>query len=186
MSTTGIIVIVLAVVVVAIALLWIIQKRRSEKLHAQFGPEYGRTVAEFGDRRKAESELERRQKRIEKFHIRMISREERDRFAEAWRADQARFVDNPQEAVVQAHQLVTEVMRAQGYPVSSEFEQNAADLSAEHPRVVEHYRLACDIATRQENGRASTEDLRNAMVNYRVLFEELLGAPVSPSEEVRR
>jgi hypothetical protein len=159
---------------------------RSEKLHAQFGPEYGRTVAEFGDRRKAESELERRQKRIEKFHIRIISREERDRFAEAWRVDQARFIHNPQEAVIQAHQLVTEVMRARRYPVSSEFEQNAADLSAEHPRVVEHYRLACDIATRQENGRASTEDLRNAMVNYRVLFEELLGVPVSTSEEVRR
>ena len=175
-----------AVVIVAIALLWYIQKRRSERLHAQFGPEYGRTLAEYGDRRKAESELERRQKRIEKFRIRMIPHEERDRFAEAWRADQARFVDEPQQAVVQAHQLVTEVMRARGYPVSSEFEQNAADLSVEHPRVVEHYRLACDIAARQESGRASTEDLRNAMVNYRVLFEELLGSPVSQTEEVRR
>src|SRR5262249_2912733 len=132
------------------------------------------------------SELERREKRIEKFHIRPISSEDRDRFAEAWRADQAKFVDEPQEAVTQAQQLVNDVMRARGYPVSSEFEQNAADLSVEHARVVEHYRLACDIAARQENGRASTEDLRKAMMNYRVLFEELLGTPVSQSEEVRR
>jgi hypothetical protein len=169
-----------------VALLWYIQKRRSERLHAKFGPEYGRAVAEYGDQKKAESELERRQKRIEKFEIRVISPEQRDHFADAWRSDQARFVDEPQQAVAQAHQLVNEVMKVRGYPVSAEFKQNAADLSVDHPQVVEHYRAACEIATRQESGKASTEELRQAMVNYRALFEELLGIPVSQPEEVRR
>ncbi len=186
MPIATVIIIVIAVAVVAMALLWLLQKRRSERLHTKFGPEYGRALEEFGDRRKAESELERRQKRIEKFEIRPISPEDRNRFAEAWRADQARFVDEPQSAVVQAHQLVNEVMKARGYPVSAEFEQTADDLSVEHPRVVEHYRLACDIAKRQENGQANTEDLRKAMVSYRTLFEDLLGVSVSHPEEVRR
>ena len=186
MSTAAIIVGVFAITALAMALLWYFQKRRSERLHTKFGPEYGRALEEFGDRRKAESELERRQKRIEKFEIRPIAPEDRNRFAEAWRADQARFVDEPQSAVVQAHQLVNEVMKARGYPVSAEFEQTADDLSVEHPRVVEHYRLACDIAKRQENGQANTEDLRKAMVSYRALFEDLLGVSLSHPEEVRR
>ncbi len=185
MSTEAVIIIVAAIAVVFVALFWY-QKRRSERLHHQFGPEYQRAVAEYGDRRKAESELERRQKRIEKFEMRSISRDERDRFADAWKADQARFVDEPREAVARAHQLVTEVMKARGYPVSEEFEQNAADLSVEHPSVVEHYRLACAIMARQERGDANTEDLRNAMVSYRTLFEELLGTPVNHIDEVRR
>jgi len=186
MSTAAIIVIVAAVVFVAVALLWYLQKRRSERLHTQFGPEYQRALSEYGERGKAESELERRQKRIEKFEIRVLSRDERDRFTESWKSVQARFVDDPADAVTRAHKLVNEVMKTRGYPVSAEFEENAADLSVEHPRVVEHYRLACDIAKRQESGQANTEDLRQAMVSYRALFEDLLGVPVSQPEEVRR
>ena len=186
MSTAAIIVGVFAITAVAMALLWYLQKRRSERLHTKFGPEYERTLAEYGDRRKAESELENRQKRIEKFEIRVLSREERDRFAESWKSVQARFVDDPQQALTWAHKLLNEVMKTRGYPVSAEFEENAANLSVEHPRVVENYRLACDIARRQEGGQANTEDLRQALVSYRMLFEDLLGVPVSPGEEVRR
>jgi hypothetical protein len=186
MSTAAIIVIVFAITAIAMALLWYLQKRRSERLHTKFGPEYDRTLAEYGDRRKAESELETRQKRIEKFEIRVLSREERDRFAESWKSVQTRFVDDPQQAVTWAHKLLNEVMKTRGYPVSAEFEENAANLSVEHPRVVENYRLACDIAKRQESGQANTEDLRQAMVSYRTLFEDLLGVPVSQPEEVRR
>ena len=180
------IIIIAAVVAIALgAFVWC-QRRRTERLHSQFGPEYGRAIAEFGDRKKAEAKLERRQKRIEKFEIRPMSQEDQNRFAAAWRADQARFVDEPREAVARAHELVTEAMKARGYPVSTEFEQNAADLSVEHPRVVENYRLACGIMKRQESGEASTEDLRNAMVSYRTLFEELLDAHVNQIAEVRR
>jgi hypothetical protein len=186
MNTAATIVLVVVIAAIAVAVLWYFQKRRSERLHGRFGPEYDRALAEYGGRRKAESELERREKRIEKFHIRPISRDERERFAEDWRKDQARFVDEPPQAVAQAHKLVNEVMRARGYPVSAEFEQNAVDLSVGHPLVVEHYRVACDIAARQESGQANTEDLRRAMVNYRALFEELLGTRTSQSEEVRR
>ena len=186
MSTAAIIVIVFAITAAAMALLWYLQKRRSERLHTKFGPEYERTLAAYGDRGKAESELESRQKRIEKFEIRVLSREERDRFTESWKSVQARFVDDPAQAVAWAHKLLDEVMKTRGYPVSAEFEENAANLSVEHPRVVENYRLACDIAKRQENGQANTEDLRQAMVSYRMLFEDLLGVPVSQPEEVRR
>src|SRR2546423_11964665 len=146
MSTAAIIVIVFAITAIAIALLWFFQKRRSDRLHTKFGPEYERTLAEYGDRRKAESELESRQKRIEKYEIRGLTREERERFAESWKSVQARFVDEPQQSVTWAHKLLNEVMRTRGYPVSAEFEENAATLSVEHPRVVENYRLACDIA----------------------------------------
>jgi hypothetical protein len=185
MSTAAIIVGVFAITAVAMALLWY-QKRRSERLHTKFGPEYERTLAEYGDRRKAESELESRQKRIEKFEIRVLTQDERDRFTESWKSVQARFVDEPQQSLIWAHKLLNEVMQTRGYPVSAEFEENAANLSVEHPRVVENYRRACDIAGRQESGQANTEDLRQAMVSYRMLFEDLLGVPVSQPEEVRR
>jgi len=177
---------VVAILAIAAAAFLYYQKHRSERLHSSFGPEYDRAITDFGDRRKAESELERRAKRVEQFRIHPLAPEERERFAEAWRMDQARFVDEPREAVTQAHKLVDEVMRTRGYPVSSEFEANAADLSVRHPRVVEHYREACVIAGRQERGEANTEDLRTAMVHYRSLFEELLGARLTESEEVRR
>ena len=186
MSTAAIIVIVFAVTALVIGLLWFTQKRRSERLHTKFGPEYDRALTEYGDRRKAESELQSRQERIEKYEIRALTREERERFAESWKSVQARFVDEPQQAVTWAHKLLDEVMRTRGYPVSAEFQENAATLSVEHPRMVENYRLACDIAKRQESGQANTEDLRQAMVSYRMLFEDLLGVPVNQPEEVRR
>src|SRR4030088_2578734 len=123
MSTAAIIVIVAVVAVVAVALLWYVQKRRSERLHTQFGPEYQRTLSEYGDRRKAESELERRQKRIETYEIRVLTRDERNRFPDSLQSVQAEFVDEPPQAVTWAHKLVNEVMKTRGYPVSGEFEQ---------------------------------------------------------------
>ena len=186
MSTATGIVLVVAIVVIAGAALWYLQRRRTERLHGHFGPEYDRAINEFGDRRRAETELEKRQKRVERYPIRDLSREERERFADRWRSDQARFVDEPQESLREAHRLVNEVMQARGYPVSAEFERNAADLSVDHPRVVQHYIVACDIALRQDKGQVNTEDLRKAMTHYRALFEELLGARVGQAEEVRR
>ena len=186
MNTTVIILLAVLIVAVAVALIFYYRWQRTERLHSRFGPEYERTVTQFGNRQKAESELADRAKRVEGFHIHAIPAEERRRFADAWRAEQARFVDEPEQAVARAHELVNELMRARGYPVSSEFQQNAADLSVDHPRVVEHYRTACLIASRRESGDAKTEDLRAAMVHYRELFEELLGRSVKESEEVRQ
>jgi len=186
MNTTVVILLVVLIVVVAAAIFYYYRRQRSEGLHSRFGPEYDRTITQYGNKQKAEAELERRAKRVQRFHIHEIPEDERRRFAEAWQAEQARFVDAPEQAVVQAHQLVSELMRARGYPVSAEFEQNADDLSVDHPHVVEHYRTACAIANRRENGSSNTEDLRAAMVHYRELFEDLLGRSVTESEEVRR
>jgi len=167
---------------VALAAFLFYQKQRSERLHGKFGPEYDRAVNDFGDRRKAETELERRAKRVERFRIRDLSAQERERFELAWRGVQTRFVDQPEQALGDAHRLVNEVMHDRGYPVSSEFEQNASDLSVEHPRVVEHYRAACLVAAERGAGRANTEDLRKAMIHYRALFEDLLGVPAHQGE----
>jgi hypothetical protein len=185
MNTVTVIVLALALVAIAGAF-WYLQRRRTQRLQGQFGPEYNRAINEFGDRRTAETELERRQERVHHYPIRELPSEERDRFAAAWRADQARFVDEPASAVLEAHVLVNQVMKARGYPVSAEFERNAEDLSVEYSSLVEHYRVACDVAARQQQGRADTEDLRKAMVHYRALFEELLGARVAHTEEIRR
>ena len=129
--------------------------------------------------------LEQREKRVEQLHIRPLTREEGRRFAEAWRADQARFVDDPKAAVIEADRLVGEVMQARGYPVS-DFEQRAADISVHHPHVVENYRAAHEVAVRAKRGEASTESLRQALVYYRKLFEDLLEVEEPALREVKR
>jgi len=171
--------IIVAVVIIAIliaAAWWYSMRQRSEKLRERFGPEYERTVAEKGDTRKAEDELTDRQKRVSKLEIRPLAADERRRFNDEWRAVQARFVDDPSTAVGDADALVGRVMEARGYPVG-DFEQRAADVSVDHPTVLEHYRAAHAVALRHAQGQASTEDLRQAMVNYRALFAELLEEP---------
>jgi len=166
-------IIVIALIVVALLLM---RQRRSQQLQEGFGPEYERTVEERGgDRREAEAELRERQQRRQKFEVRELEPAARDRYAERWRAAQRRFVDEPAPAVGEADALVMEVMRDRGYPVADEFEQRAADVSVDHPEVVEHYRAAHDISGRATAGDASTEDLRQAMVHFRALFVELLG-----------
>jgi hypothetical protein len=176
MDTTLLIVIVIvAIALVAIAAVgWFVaQNKRREELRRGFGSEYDRTVDEYGSRGKAEAELRERQKRVSKFDIKPLEPEQREQYAKSWAATQARFVDSPAEAVGEADTLVNEVMRARGYPMS-DFEQQAVDISVDHPHVVENYRSARAIAERNEASEASTEDLRQAMVHYRELFRDLL------------
>ena len=168
--------IILAVVVV-LALIavgaWFYRRKQSDKLQGRFGPEYDRTVNELGSRTKGESELKAREKRVERLEILALAPSEAARFSEAWQALQTRFVDNPKGVVVQAEQLVRELMEKRGYPMG-DFERRAGDISVDHPDVVANYRAAQAIAVRDQKGTADTEDLRKAVVHYRALFDELL------------
>lgn len=171
---TWVLVAVLIVVVVVLAVL-LMRSRRSHRLQEEFGPEYERAVEERGDRREAEAELAERRERRSQLDIRPLEPGAQERYAERWQAAQRRFVDQPAPAVAEADALVSAVMSERGYPVSDEFDQRAADISVDHPVVVEHYRAAHAISLRATDGDASTEDLRQAMVHFRALFEELLG-----------
>jgi hypothetical protein len=168
----------LAVIVIAgIAAWFILRKRRTGRLRTQFGgAEYDRAVKEDGSRRHAEAGLKERTERVESLNIRPLASGDRARFVDSWRRVQSRFVDDPGGAVTEADQLLRDVMTTRGYPVT-DFEQQAADISVDHPLVMENYRLAHAIAVRQTQGRANTEDLRQAMIHYRTLFEELVGEP---------
>ena len=173
MDTSTAIILAIVVIIAVGAVAWIMMQRRTEELRKRFGPEYDRVITERGDTRQAESELAARQKRVERLDIHPLDPEERDRFVNAWRATQSHFVDAPAEAITDADRLVSQVMRARGYPVG-DFEQRAADISVDHPIVVENYRAARAIAIANERGQAGTEELRQAIVHYRVLFEDLL------------
>lgn len=169
-------IVVAAIIVVAVIAWAIARNRRTAALKSRFGPEYDRTVHERGSATEAETALLERQKRVEKFKMRDLTAEERERFITEWRLVQARFVDDPKRAVTDADDLVMRLMQARGYPMS-DFEQRAADISVDHPRVVDNYRAAHQIAVRQRQGAATTEDLRNAIIYYRSLFDELLQTP---------
>ena len=164
---------IVVVVLIALGLFMLIRQRRSQNLRQQFGPEYKHAVKQYGDPSKAEAELAAREKRVHKLEIRALAPEEHSRFADAWRKAQTRFVDEPSKAVGEANGLIKEVMQTRGYPVG-DFEQRTADISVDHPNVVTNYRAAHYIASRNNKGEATTEDLRQAMVHYRSLFEELL------------
>ncbi|MBI4906210.1 MAG: hypothetical protein HY820_21425 [Acidobacteria bacterium] len=173
MSNTMIILII-ACVVVAAAVVWVlVQRNRSKELRSKFGDEYDRLLAQNTDRRLAEAELQRRRQRVEKMQFRPLTREESDRFSIAWRIEQERFVDDPRGALTRADALICEVMGARGYQASA-FQDRAADISVNHPHLVQQYRSAHDIATRAEQGKADTEAVRIAMQHYRQLFEELV------------
>jgi hypothetical protein len=181
---TILVAVVAVVVVVAIVGFLVARKRRSENLRERFGPEYDRVVKKEGEVRKAEGVLEMRAKRREKFELRPLPGDARGDFAERWRLVQEKFVDDPKGSVSRADELVNEVMAARGYPVA-DFEQRAADISVDHPVVVENYRAAHDIALRHSRGQASTEDMRKAMVHYRSLFDELLENSLPERKEAR-
>lgn len=158
------------------------RKRRTKLLRERFGPEYERTVKREGDIRRAEGVLEFREKRREKLQIRPLPEADRARFAEQWTSVQSLFVDDPKGAVTQADRLLMEVMQARGYP-TGDFEQRAADVSVDHPALVENYRIAHDIALRHDKREASTEDLRRAMIHYRSLFDDLLQTSTTQRRE---
>jgi hypothetical protein len=173
---------VVAIVIVGVVIAAMYARRRSEHLRERFGPEYDRAV---GDGRfRGERELAAREHRVEELDIRPLDSERRDEYARRWRDTQAHFVDAPGEAVQEADGLVAEVMGERGYPVE-DFGQREADLSVHHGDVLDHYRAAHGITMAYRQGQAGTEDLRQAMVHYRALFEELLEtAPADDQPDV--
>ena len=178
---TNLIVLAAVAILIVAALAWLYVRRRrntTAELRKKFGPEYDRAVLVHGAGRKAESKLEDREKRVEKLNIRDLDPMEHERFSKRWESVQSRFIDSPKGAVTEADDLVSALMKARGYPVS-DFDQRAADISVDHPQVVENYRTAHEIALRVGKDAATTEDLRTAMIHYRSLFEELAQVPAS-------
>jgi hypothetical protein len=164
----------LVILLAAIVALFVSQRQKqSQRLQRRFGPEYGRAIDEMGSRTKAEAELEAREKRVGQLTIVSLSPSDAARFTQAWTAMQGRFIDNPKGVVAEADRLVRELMVKRGYPMG-DFERRAADISVDHPAVVENYRAAQSIAVRDGRGEADTEELRKAVVHYRTLFDELL------------
>ena len=182
-SQIVILLVLIAAIVIAAVVFLVARKRRSQNLREQFGPEYDRVVRKEGDVNKGERTLEFRQKHRKSLKIRPLSADEHTRFSSRWKEVQAQFVDDPAGAVAVADALIIEAMQARGYP-TTDFTQQAADISVDHPVVVENYRAAHEIAQRRSRGQASTEDLRQAMVHYRALFSELLEEP--QPEKLRR
>jgi hypothetical protein len=166
-------IVLVLVVVGAIIILVYSRRRRSEKFRDRFGPEYDHTVEVIGDERKAQTELEARQKHVEALDIRPLTENERGRYLADWTAVQTKFVDEPGQAIVDADRLIIEVMQLRAYPVS-DFEQRAADISVNYPALVSNYRAARAIAIKNQLNQADTEELRQAMIYYRSLFDELL------------
>ena len=184
MNTTYIVILVVLVLVVIGVILGLVfaRRRRSEQLHDKFGPEYDHTVQTMGDEKKAQTELNERQKHVEALDIRPLSATERERYQADWTSVQSKFVDDPEQAIVDADRLIIEVMQLRAYPVSN-FEQRAADISVNYPALVTNYRGAREIANKNKLGQANTEELRQAMIYYRSLFEELLKTEPVVGEE---
>jgi hypothetical protein len=185
MNTGLLITILVIVVIVVLVAVLLSQRRRTQRLQQQFGPEYQRTVARTGDQRSAEADLAARQQRRRELNIIALEPAARDRYLEAWRATQGTFVDDPAAATREADTLVAQVMRDRGYPVD-DFEQRAADVSVDHPQVAENYRAAHAIHQANEQGLASTDDLRQAFVHYRSLFAKLLDVEGDDRQEAHR
>lgn len=168
-----IVLIVALLAAIGVAAWLFMQKKRTDQLQQRFGPEYDRAVAEHRDQKSAERELEHRAERVEHLQLRPLAPAERVQFVMRWQSVQAQFVDDPSDATSEADDLVGQVMATRGYPVG-DFEQRAADVSVNHPGVVEHYRAGHALALRSARGEADTEDLRQAFVHFRALFEDLL------------
>jgi len=182
-NTTYIIIAVVLILVVGAILGPIFARRkRSERLHDHFGTEYDHTVQALGDEKKAQTELDERQKHVKSLDIHPLSVEQRERYLAEWTAVQSKFVDEPGQAIIDADDLIMEVMQTRAYPVS-DFEQRAADVSVSYPALVSNYRAARVIALKNEQDQADTEELRQAMIYYRSLFEELLETEAVVVEE---
>jgi FtsZ-interacting cell division protein ZipA len=179
---TGTIVIIIVVIIVVAAIVAGVMYQRRRRLQQRFGPEYDRMVEEKGSKTKAEAELASRQRRVAGLDIRPLDPAARARYQENWAAVQEQFVDSPQEAVMAAQRLVMTVMQERGYPTEGG-DQVMADLSVDHGGVLDHYRAAYDISQRAADNQASTEDLRQAMIHYRALFQDLLGQTSDTTDE---
>lgn len=175
MSSTNIIIAVVVILLIMGIIMAVGFSRRqsTKKLQNKFGPEYDRTVENAGDAKKAQAELLERQKRVDSLNVHPLSESERARYLAEWTAVQAKFVDQPGQATVEADHLIMNVMQARAYPVS-DFEQRAADISVSYPELVTNYRAARKIALKNEQHQADTEELRQAFIYYRSLFAELL------------
>jgi hypothetical protein len=177
---------VVIAVLIVIGVVFVMRRRRSDQLRRRFGPEYERAVLQqHGDARRAEATLADREKRVEGFAIRALSPVDREAYAMEWAAVQRRFVDDPSAAVGTADRLVNRIMTDRGYPMT-DFEQRSADISVSYPAVVQNYRAAHEIFVRHTDGHATTEELRQAMVHYRSLFDELLQPPKIESIDHKR
>lgn len=174
MSPIALIILIVVILVVIAAVAWGVQASRRKKLQSTFGPEYDRVVADSGSRADAEKELREREKRHADLELKPLSEESRAGYTTAWEEVQIQFVDSPEQAVTKADDLVTRLIAERGYP-TGDYDDQLANLSVEHARTLGHYRDAHDISLRNQNGEASTEDLRQALVHYRALFADLLG-----------
>jgi type VI protein secretion system component VasK len=174
MPSWGWILIAIAVLAVLGVVVWrALAQRRTGRLQQRFGSEYDRTLSGAESKRDAEAELQAREERRQKFEIRPLSQATRDRYLQSWQSVQAQFVDDPRGAVASADSLIQSVMAERGYPIE-DFEQRAADISVDHPQVVDNYRHGHRLALASADGSDSTEDLRQAMRHYRALFDELV------------
>jgi hypothetical protein len=186
MNTTYIIVTVVLVLVIGAILGAIFsRRRRSQRFQNKYGAEYDRSVKNTGSEKKAQTELDERQKHVKALNIRPLTVSEREHYLAAWTAVQAKFVDQPGQATVEADHLIMEVMQLRAYPVS-DFEQRAADISVNYPTLVSNYRAAREIAIKNEHKQANTEELRQALIYYRSLFDELLKTETVPPEKKTR
>jgi hypothetical protein len=173
---TIIIAVVLALVVAGVIMMPILVRRtRSKQLQDQFGSEYDLAVQTLGDEKKAQQELEERRKHVEALDIHSLTVNQRERYLADWGAVQAKFVNEPGQAILDADRLIMEVMQLRAYPVA-DFEQRAADLSVNYPALMSNYRAARAIAVKNMQYQADTEELRQALIFYHSLFEELLEA----------
>ena len=175
LNTTTLVAIVAVAVILIVAIGWIAYgANQSKRLKQRFGPEYDAVVGRIG-KAKAEAELKRREKRVKSFEIVPLASADAARFSQAWTRIQGSFVDDPKGVLIEADRLVRELLAKRGYPVV-DFELRAADISVDHPIVVNNYRAAQRIVSLDQRGEASTEDLRKAVVHFRALFDELLGS----------
>ena len=172
-SWVGVLIALAVVAVIAVVVWQALARRRTGRLQQQFGPEYERALGTTDSKQEAEAELQAREERRRQLEIRPLPQASRDRYLQNWQSVQAQFVDDPRGAVASADSLIQSVMAERGYPIE-DFDQRAADISVDHPQVVENYRQGHRLAQASAEGSDSTEDLRQAMRHYRALFDELV------------
>ena len=174
--------VVLLCLVAAWAVWSSMKKKRAQKLHEKFGPEYDAARQRYGQQ--TDTKLEERIKRVQQLNVRPLTREQGERFEMAWRTAMSRFIDDPALAVAEADRLVKDIMEARGYPIT-DFERRVGNISVDHPQVAQEYRIAHSIAKKSKVGQATTEEMRESMVHFRAMFQELLAVPAPEMQQMR-